>query len=155
MALGISSRALKSLDSVTESECNELVRMQYPLLRQQFVDSIEAQKSELEALICRLLDIKTCRITPSEIWQSGSFNLAITVRLPRLQNAYLRLPFPHRIGEATFPGNADEKIRAEAATYIWLREHCPDVPIPTLHAFGLPDGSTVGRRANSLFCCGD
>lgn len=37
----------------------------------------------------------------------------------------------------------EEKLRTEIATYLWLEENCPDVPIPVLHAFGLPDGSIV------------
>lgn len=37
----------------------------------------------------------------------------------------------------------EEKLRTEIATYLWLEENCPDVPIPILHAFGLPDGSIV------------
>ncbi|KAG7120734.1 hypothetical protein HYQ45_014778 [Verticillium longisporum] len=34
----------------------------------------------------------------------------------------------------------DEKLRCEVATYIWIQEHCPDIPIPKLHAFGFTDG---------------
>ena len=42
----------------------------------------------------------------------------------------LRLPLPYKVGETTCPGNANEKIRAEAAAYIWIRDNCPDVPMP-------------------------
>lgn len=41
------------------------------------------------------------------------------------------------------PGNVDEELRFEVATYIWIHENCPTVPIPTLYGFGFPDGQTV------------
>lgn len=37
----------------------------------------------------------------------------------------------------------EEKLRSEAATYIWMREHCPDVPVPMLRGFGVPGGLSV------------
>ncbi len=137
-----------SLAAAIASEDNELPRMRYPDLVQQFYDAIDDQKTELEHMICKLLQIPTCRIIESKLWRSGSFNVAILVRLPHGKNVYLRLPFLHRIGEYTFPGNVDEKIRTEAATYLWLQKHCPDIPIPTLYAFGLPNGLTVCLTAN-------
>lgn len=30
------------------------------------------------------------------------------------------------------PGNADEKLRTEVATFIWIQENCPSIPIPFL-----------------------
>ncbi|EJP62982.1 phosphotransferase enzyme family protein [Beauveria bassiana ARSEF 2860] len=124
-------RKPKPLAEAIESEDNELASMRYPDLARQLYDAIGCQKTELEHMICKLLRVRTCRIVPSNLWASGSFNAAILVRLPQGKNAYLRLPFGHRIGEGPFPGNADEKIQTETATYIWLQEHCPDVPIPT------------------------
>ncbi|UNI21350.1 hypothetical protein JDV02_007346 [Purpureocillium takamizusanense] len=41
-------------------------------------------------------------------------------------------------GEAHGLASADETLRCEAATYLWLQERCPDIPIPKLHGFGLP-----------------
>ncbi|XWW97823.1 hypothetical protein V2A60_005810 [Cordyceps javanica] len=149
MPLGRASGVLKTLSDAIESEENELVAMRNPKLKEQLFDSITANKGELEALICQLLQVKHCRITPSEIWEHGSFNVAIKVRLPFGRDAYLRIPFLHRIGEHTFPGNAEEKIRTESATYLWLQEHCPDIRIPNLYAFGLPDGSTFTHPDNT------
>ncbi|KAM3508316.1 hypothetical protein MY11210_006785 [Beauveria gryllotalpidicola] len=148
------SAVSKSLSDAIESEDNELVSMRNPKLKEQFFDSITANKGELEDLICQILQVKKCRITPLEIWDHGSFNVAIKVRLPFGKDAYLRIPFLHRIGEHTFPGNAEEKIRTESATYLWLQEYCPDVAIPTLYAFGLPDGSIDSKlrtQPNAIF----
>jgi hypothetical protein len=37
----------------------------------------------------------------------------------------------------------DEKLRCEVATYSWIHQNCPMVPIPCLYGFGFPDGQTV------------
>jgi hypothetical protein len=54
-----------------------------------------------------------------------------------------RSTLPYKVGECIYSGNAEEKLRIEAATYIWLRENCPDIPIPELLGFGLPGGHSV------------
>ncbi|KAL8977811.1 MAG: hypothetical protein Q9205_006466, partial [Flavoplaca limonia] len=51
----------------------------------------------------------------------------------------IRFPLPYKVGEEDFPGNAEEKLRCEAATYVWLQQHCPDVPIPRLLGFSFGD----------------
>jgi hypothetical protein len=48
----------------------------------------------------------------------------------------VRFPLPYKIEESTCRGNADKKLRCEAATFIWIGDHCPDVPIPYLWGFG-------------------
>ncbi|KAM3502009.1 hypothetical protein MY11210_009201, partial [Beauveria gryllotalpidicola] len=145
------NRELKPLEVALESEDDELGQLRYPADARQFFDTIEAQSTALEGIICKLLQVQTCRIVPSELWLTGSFNVAILVRLPHGKNAYLRLPLQHRIGERPFPGNVDEKIRTEIATYLWLQEHCPDVPIPTLYAFGLPNGISFTHPGNTVW----
>ena len=52
----------------------------------------------------------------------------------------IRFPLPYKVGEGHFPGNSDEKARVEAATYIWLRDNCPAVPVPKLLGFGFTNG---------------
>ena len=132
------------LEDALEDDDNVLVPMQYPELREQFLSSVEAQKADIEAMVCLQLGIRRCRVGVREIWRSGSFNVAIPVLIPRQRACvYLRLALPYRIGEREAPGNTEEKLRTEIATYLWLQENCPDVPIPVLHAFGLPDGTTV------------
>ncbi|PQK09127.1 hypothetical protein BB8028_0001g11980 [Beauveria bassiana] len=145
------NRAPKSLAAAAESEDDELASLRYPIYARQLFDAIEAKRTALEDMICKLLRVQTCRIVPPQIWLSGSFNVAIMVRLPQGKNAYLRLPLQHRIGEGPFPGNVDEKIRTETATYLWLQEHCPDVPIPTLYAFGLPNGLSFTHPQNTVW----
>jgi hypothetical protein len=71
---------------------------------------------------------------------AGSFNVCIPVRVNRAKSpsnrVIVRFPLPYKVGEVQHPGNAEEKIRSEAATFIWIRENCPAVPIPYLWGLG-------------------
>ena len=51
----------------------------------------------------------------------------------------IRFALPYKVGQEDFLGNMDEKLRCEAATYIWIQENCPDVPVPTLLGFAFGD----------------
>ncbi|KAK1769787.1 hypothetical protein QBC33DRAFT_576366 [Phialemonium atrogriseum] len=113
---------------------------------EEFLSFIEAHREDIEALLCRQLDVPYCRLGRREMWKTGSFNIVI----PAFPNSppdevlpgmiYIRFSLPYKISEEEEPGNVDEKVRSEAATYIWLQENCPDVPIPSLLGFGLPGG---------------
>lgn len=59
----------------------------------------------------------------------------------------IRFPLPYRVGELVCPGNSDEKINCEAATYAWIQENCPFSSKPQLYGFGL---STNQRVNNNL-----
>ncbi|KAJ5545186.1 hypothetical protein N7535_006432 [Penicillium sp. DV-2018c] len=63
----------------------------------------------------------------------------------------IQFPLPYRIGEDHRPGNADEKVRCEVATYAWLQDNCPSVPIPRLYGFGLSTGKTFTILDNLPF----
>ncbi|KAJ3468186.1 hypothetical protein MRS44_002251 [Fusarium solani] len=78
-------------------------------------------------------------------WIHGSFNACIPVHIEEdargsslPAQALVRIPLPYKVGEDFNPGNVDEKVRSEAATYIWMQKNCPDVPIPRLFGFGFP-----------------
>ncbi|QPG95098.1 hypothetical protein C2857_007660 [Epichloe festucae Fl1] len=43
---------------------------------------------------------------------------------------------PHKLAEQQYPGTIDEKVSCEVATYAWMQEHCANIRIPTLYAFG-------------------
>jgi hypothetical protein len=63
-----------------------------------------------------------------------------------------RVPMPFKVGEEAFPGNAEEKLRSEAATYIWIKNNCPDIPIANLRGFGLTGGVSVSRNLPACCC---
>ncbi|PKY07201.1 hypothetical protein P168DRAFT_295141 [Aspergillus campestris IBT 28561] len=75
-------------------------------------------------------------------WVHGSFNSLA-------KRALIRFPLPYKVGETTYPGNADDKIRCEAATFIWLQDNCPDISIPQLWGFGLVGGHSFTRPENT------
>lgn len=55
----------------------------------------------------------------------------------------LGIPLPYKVGELLYPGNADEKPRTEAATFVCIKDNCPDILIPQLQGFGFPGGQSL------------
>jgi hypothetical protein len=101
------------------------------------------------------LRLKSCQIADQADWLCGSYNVCIPVyiNLPSEECVLIRIPLPYKVGEENIPGNIEEILRCEVATYIWIRENCPDVPIPTLYGFAFPNGQTVCERILSI-CLG-
>ena len=144
-------RGLVSLQAALDEDDDVLAQLRYPEQQKRFWASLAARKADIEALVRFHLGIDWCYVCTTEIWKAGSFNVVLPVLIrakdrPGNERVYVRFPLPYKVGEAEHPGNLEEKLRTEIATYIWLQEHCPDVPIPTLHGFGLPDGTCVSCR---------
>lgn len=125
---------------------NVLHALRFPLQKRSFYARVERQRPLLSHVVAHHLATDPAKVTISgqEYWRHRSFNLCVPVlvddaaadpALPRFVT--VRFPLPYRVGESTNPGNADEKIRAEAATYAWIHKNCPNVPIPRLYGFGL------------------
>ncbi|OAX81433.1 hypothetical protein ACJ72_04226 [Emergomyces africanus] len=93
---------------------------------------------------------EACHVCPEvKDWRWGSFNVCIPITITTTQKRVLiRFPIPHCVGEAFWPGNADEKLRCEAGTYAWLQENCPSVPIPKLFGFALSTGQSLTATEN-------
>lgn len=112
---------------------------------------LESCRPRLEKIIQRHLGIPQSDFVLSrpEKWIWGNFNICLPIyingdhgtRLPR--QALIRFPLPHNVGEAFSPGTVNEKLRCEAATYIWLQTECPTVPIPRLLGMGFPGLQSV------------
>ncbi|OAA42208.1 Protein kinase-like domain protein [Metarhizium rileyi] len=134
--------ASDELQKALGGDDNVLVPMRYPALLEAFLASLEAKRDSIEAMVRLHLGVPFCILSTRHVWKSGSFNIVLPVHITETRTVFMRIPFPFRIGEDQCPGNIEEKLRTEIATYIWLRRNCPDIPIPELHAFGLPDGST-------------
>lgn len=62
----------------------------------------------------------------------------------------IRFPLPYKLGESQCPGNVEEKLRCEAATFVWIKKNCPDIPIPGLWGFGFPSGQVVSCKMGAL-----
>ena len=54
-----------------------------------------------------------------------------------------RCAMPHKLAEEHYTGATDEKMACEVGTYVWMQEHCSDIRIPKLHAFGFTQGDQV------------
>ncbi len=144
-------RGAITLKSALEDDDDILQRITYPERRLDFFTYLYTRRSEIEAIVSYHLgfEAEMCKVGEVKEWIAGSFNVCIPVyidkraRHPR-KRVLIRFPLPYKIGETQFPGNADEKIRCEAAAFIWLQENCAAaVPIPSLWGFGFPNGQSV------------
>jgi hypothetical protein len=118
----------------------------------QFCHRLESHRAQLEKLIARHLGIPVSDfvLLGQEHWIWGSYNICLPLVIERTKNttslplqAILRFALPFRCGEEYGPGNVEEKLRCEAATYIWLQRHCPSIPTPQLLAMGFPGTESV------------
>ncbi|PYI11224.1 hypothetical protein BO78DRAFT_303496 [Aspergillus sclerotiicarbonarius CBS 121057] len=137
-----------TLASALDDDDNVLQELQYPEQRIQFYTYLLTNRSGIEAIVSHHLGLKgkhTCQIGEVKEWISGSFNVCIPVYIESWsgnarERVLIRFPLPYKVGEFKHPGNAEEKLRCEAATFIWIHENCPSIPIPHLWGFGFADG---------------
>ncbi|OIW33075.1 hypothetical protein CONLIGDRAFT_628013 [Coniochaeta ligniaria NRRL 30616] len=149
-------RGQVNLQDALDEDDDVLAQLRYPGQQKAFWDSLVARKADIEALVRYHLGIDWCYVCTTEIWKAGSFNVVLPVLVRAKgcrgnERVYVRFPLPYKLGEAQHPGNVEEKLRTEIATYTWLQEHCSDVPIPVLHGFGLPDGTCFSYPQNTPF----
>ena len=136
------------LDQALEDDDNILVQIGYPRQKQEFFSYLFAHKAEIEDIVSYHLgaDKEKCRVSDVQTWLSGSYNVCIPVHISppsNVRSVLVRIPLPYKVGEANSPGDVDEKLRCEVASYLWIEENCPDVSIPHLFGFGFPNGQTV------------
>ena len=148
-----------SYDTAQTDVANVLRRLTYPEKKARFFAKLAAQEATIKAIVAHHLGAPSasrCIIEPVAQWYHGSYNVCIPVKAvfgPRYepQHVLLRVPLPYKVGEDYRPGNSDEKLRCEAATYAWLEDNCPDIPTPLLYGFGFSDGTNVSHVATVLF----
>lgn len=143
-------RGQVSLQDALDDDDNVLAQLRYPEQQKAFWALLAARKADIEALVRYHLGLDWCHVCVTEIWKAGSFNVVLPVLIRAKERrgnerVYVRFPLSYKVGEAENPGNVEEKLRTEISTYAWLQTNCPDVPIPTLHGFGLPDGTCVSH----------
>lgn len=134
-----------TLSEALDEEDDILRKLTYPEKRLDFCSYLHAHAKELETIVSHHLHIsrETCRAPYVDEWMHGSFNVCIPIYVNGEKRVIIRFPLPYKIGEPTSPGNAEEKLRCEAATYAWMQSHCPLIPIPRLWGFGFPNGPSV------------
>lgn len=134
-------------------DSNVLHDLSYYSQKVEFNRRLLANRELLQAAAAHHLGVSraSCIVSGQNEWLEGTYNLCIPITiLARRSFAHkrviIRFPLPYRVGEAFHAGNMDEKLRSEAATYAWLQEHCPAIPIPRLHGFALSTGQSVRIR---------
>ncbi|TQS32384.1 hypothetical protein Golomagni_07299, partial [Golovinomyces magnicellulatus] len=131
--------------SAKKEDSNVLHRLTYFKKREVFFNIIIRHEAEVKKVIARHLGLRSTakvNVVPWQQWLYGSFNVCIKVDVESdvkdsPTQFMMRYALPYKIGEEPFPGNSDEKVCTEAATYEWLRMNCPTIPIPRLYGFGL------------------
>ncbi|KAL9607271.1 MAG: hypothetical protein Q9167_007802 [Letrouitia subvulpina] len=144
-----------TFDEAVQEEHNMLQRLTYWQRELDFLSYLHQQRDKIEALVSTHLGMQgseDCQLTQPVDWIHGSFNVCLPVNISgwskyQGRRVLVRFPLPYKIGELENPGNADEKLRCEAAAYIWIQENCPDVSIPRLWGFAFSGGcSLVNKR---------
>lgn len=139
-----------------DQEHNILQQLTYWQKREELIGYLLRHAKEIEVMVSCYLRLKgseECRLSPCEDWIHGSFNICLPVYVDNWSRrpggrVIVRFPLPFKVGESNHPGNTEEKVRCEVATYAWIRENCVDVPIPYLWGFAFAgaegaDGSSV------------
>lgn len=140
-----------TLESALEQEDDILLDLGFPDQRVDFFVSLYSNREDIGNIASFHLGLspsETCQVGEVSEWVHGSFNVCIPLYVKRKgqhseKRALIRFPLPYKVGESKNPGNVDEKLRCEAATFIWIHEHCPEIPIPQLWGFGLVGGESV------------
>ena len=143
-----------SLEDALDHDRDIIHELSFPEKRLDFASYVIEHRAQIIEVVARHLhllpsDIKIGGVSEAREWMFGSFNVCIPVyvknaRYPNLpQRVIIRIPQPYKIGYTSRPGNTDEKLRCEAATYIWLQQNCPSIPIPRLFGFGFPGAQSV------------
>lgn len=147
-------RGSMTLNAALEKEEDMLLELSYPEKRLDFFLWLTMHREDIESVVSYHLGLHQagdCRMGEVKEWIHGSCNVCIPVHVAKWNKRVLiRFPLPYKVGESTCPGNADEKLRCEAATFIWMRENCPEIPIPYLWAFGFTGGHSVCHQPCSI-----
>lgn len=128
-----------------DEEVNIIHQLGYWSRRNEFFGFIRTRRNLIEKKVAHHLRVPPDRCHAADVddWMHGSFNLCVPVEVKGFGHVIIRFPLPYRVGDGFFPGNRDEKVRCEAATYAWMQQHCPAIPIPRLHGFALRSGQGV------------
>nr|KAK5449224.1 hypothetical protein LTR18_002313 [Exophiala xenobiotica] len=144
--LKLIGKKIKLSEALTDED-DVLQMLRYPKRRIELIVLLLENENEILHIAAQHLNVKAnaCELSQVSDWIHGSFNLCIPIHVNwnGHKRVLFRVPLPYKIGEEFFPGNVDEKIRCEAATYIYIRQCCPEVPIPMLLGFGLSTGISV------------
>lgn len=122
--------------------------------RVDFLAYLLAHSATIEAVVSYHLGLSgrgSCYLAPVDDWIHGSYNMCLPVYVKSWgkhpeTRVMIRFSLPYKLGGEEFPGNAEEKLRCEAAAYTWIQANCPGVPIPQLLGFAFRDDQCVSSN---------
>lgn len=133
-------------EEANSAETNILQQLGYPEERSKLYYLIYEHRDLIQRRVALHLGLRSasaCRIEDPKTWRHGTFNFCVPVTVDNERRVLIRFPLPYRIGDKACPGNSDEKLRCEAATYAWMQQKCPGVQVPSLYGFALSTGQSV------------
>lgn len=144
-------RGTITLSEALDEDDDILKELSYPDKRLNFYCYLYQHRKAIEDLVAFHLGVRkdACKVAGEfSEWVHGSFNACVPVSIDKSATCgagkvFIRFPLPYKVGESQCPGNAEEKLRCEVATYIWIQSHCPDILIPCLRGFGFAGGLSV------------
>jgi hypothetical protein len=150
-----------TLEEALDEDDDNLQELSYPDKRLEFYCYLFQHRKQIEDIVSFHLGVpnEVCKVAAElREWVHGSFNVCIPVYIDNsaefsVKKVFIRFPLPYKVGESQYPGNAEEKLRCEVATYIWIQNHCPDIPIPCLRGFGFSSGWSVCDWIYSTLPC--
>lgn len=133
-------------EEARQRETNTLHHLTYPRAQLEFYNFIYGRQTLIKKRVAHHLNLPSpsaCHVAAPKEWMQGSFNLCVPVTLDDSTRVLVRFPLSYRTGDGVCPGNGDEKLRCEAATYAWMQKECPKIPIPHIYGFALSTGQCV------------
>ncbi|KAL4950406.1 hypothetical protein BDW69DRAFT_187382 [Aspergillus filifer] len=125
-----------------------VLHSKFPGQKNAFQESLMSRRLTIGQVVAEHLGLRIRDVhVAGSGWLYGRYNLCIPIDVHNRPRVFFRVPLPYKLGQNHNPGNADEKLRCEIATYIWISEHCPGIPIAPLHGFGFENGCTFSRPA--------
>lgn len=144
------------LSEALRKEVNVIQRIAWHSGAQAITADLERQSEQghISSLVAHHFRMKEtrCKVEPTNDWLWGAFNRCVPISIhgastdTATSRVLLRVPMAHKL-----VGMVDEKMRCEVATYIWMQENCPEIPIPRLFAFGFPNGRHVSFLCLSFY----
>ena len=152
------THGLSNLVLPLASKSDTNIELSYVHKQAKFYGLLNNHRPEIEDLVgfhMGLNEKVQCLISDCSTWISGNFNVCIPAFVQGRKDGtqkkvIIRIPLPYKLGESENAGNVEEKVRCEAATYIWIRNNCPSVPIPRLWGFGFTGGLCVSDSSSGL-----
>jgi hypothetical protein len=145
-----------SYEEAKDREVNILHRLGYLDKQRRLYSHLYRRQGLIAERVAHHLGLKSasiCRVEKPKFWLKGSFNVCVPVSIDDSTRVLMRFPLGYRVGDEFQPGNGDEKVRCEAGSYAWIRQECPDIPIPALYGFSLSSGQCVSGLNRPVPIC--